>query len=1755
MKHIVLLTAIFALLKIAFFSTSMAAPVNQSARSSAKTITTISGKIELVSATSQGVTIQLTITESDFEIERKEHNGKNFQTISFPECRFTTEPGTHLLPMQTALIGVPADASFTLRIVESSDFSTYKLQHTLADRSVYFGRPNFNAAVPKSEAVYTTNHFFPHNLAEISTAGWIRENRVLPIQLNPVQYNPVSGEVRLYHHLVVEVQFNRLGNAPSALQGFPRPESSVYEEMFGNLLINPQTAKQWRSPIMSAIPGNNSSTVGTLTDPSSAFSLPSAPAIMPPRYRVTITESGMYRITASDLAAAGVDITTIKPTTFTMSNKGKQIPLLVRKTSNGQSVTEDGINSTGFDKNGEIIFYGQRHSGEKTYIDPYSDVNVYWLSWNAGPGLRMETAVLSTEKPEIPLDSSGLPMYTSALYEPKNFLTRVHFEKDNQFRRFKNFGLAVGSEYQQISDGLQQRQFTLTALPELPDDGWFWTQLNAPQTKNFVFTITGVAGTGQKATIRVVLHGRSEGSHFAELWLNNDDVLGTSTWNGDTEYRFENQQISQSFLKNDKNTISIVCPGRQEQDLIMLNWFEIDYWRTYEANGDVLPYAITLLPDDQTGNVNPNFKVELKNFSNPNIEIYGVDGTRYVGFLPTEDEDQPGIYNVYFQSSRISGIPQNSSDESLKLDPAIQYIALTRDKYLKPEAIIKDTLSDLRGSHNGADYIIITDKEFIRDVQPLADFRNQQGMRTKVVDVQNIYDEFNHGISNPYALRDFLKYAYENWQPPAPTYVLLLGDTSPREKISFVPTIHVQIPGYGSSASDYQFVTFRGADSFPDMLIGRVPATNSVDVRIFVERAINYETTSEIGPWHKRILMLAGSDERFHFQTDELIEEDTLNSKYETKLIYAPPTAEDELTLGEGITPVGRQVIDGFNNGAALVNYIGHGAGGVLASSRMMDLEDPHKNLTNISQLPFFISMTCYTGEFDSPSGCLAEELLRSESGGAIGVIGGTSIGLLDGDFLLNQEIFEVIFNDKTRHLGAILAEAKTQFLINSPGFLDLTEVFTLFGDPATRLRLPHTQMQVTVDLDETSGQENSKRETLLSVSGTLPNPDFSGDAEITVLPNPPDRSMKKKRSSRNPPDMVVRRSIDDAPRVETVSVIDGKFETQMQIPFNSAFDALKLRVYAWNTEEDAIGYMDYSPLDRYIKNVRLEPYPVPPDQPVHIYAEVVNPSVIDEITLYWSLYVIEDRRSEANAIQMVRHEGTAYRTEQPIPAYLSGDLIDYYVLVKPKDGRTLQTEVVTYEVDEATDLTVLGHTINWSPDAPFLLSAHIRNRGTLFAKNVPVRFFQMPATEDSETQEVTLEALQNATPIGEEQIIPEVSADSFVIASVPWQPAPGTYLVTVFVDMPSEERPEGMLIERREHNNSASQEFVNNQLFLMPDNLNKPIESADGIFRITLSPENLQGHSVMTFETEELIITNQPDIAPVPTTIQQAVPIAYRLNASQQTELTGTATFINTMGADSHIYMQDDETGNWIRVGKQKDNGETISAEVKLPGTFALLSHTDSRPPTLELTVENQGFIDGDYISDMPTISARIEDANGIDPRPENIILTKNGDRVPQDEYTVSASPTSSNVLLITYSPVDALQAGEYRIRLQAQDANGNVADADRTARVAGGFEIKNIANFPNPFRPGQGTGKGTDFAYYLTESADKVTLKIYTLTGKLITTIDTLDASTSYNEYHFDGLDADGEPLANGVYIYKFTATKDDDRAQKVGKIVVLK
>jgi gamma-glutamylcyclotransferase (GGCT)/AIG2-like uncharacterized protein YtfP len=254
-------------------------------------------------------------------------------------------------------------------------------------------------------------------------------------------------------------------------------------------------------------------------------------------------------------------------------------------------------------------------------------------------------------------------------------------------------------------------------------------------------------------------------------------------------------------------------------------------------------------------------------------------------------------------------------------------------------------------------------------------------------------------------------------------------------------------------------------------------------------------------------------------------------------------------------------------------------------------------------------------------------------------------------------------------------------------------------------------------------------------------------------------------------------------------------------------------------------------------------------------------------------------------------------------------------------------------------------------------------------------------------------------------------------------------------------------------------------------------------------------------------------------------------------------------------IYFMDEEARKWLYVGGEQQN-DMIAASISEPGLYALMENNDNTPPEIEITVEHQGFIEGSYISETPVISARITDENGIDTRPNRLMVLLNGTPVDSSEYTYSVSPTKSNLVLLSYAPT--LNPGTHNISVVAFDANNLSAQASRSGKVAEELEIKDVANYPNPFEPGtKERNKGTIFAYFLIApgDADKVTLKIYTVTGRLVKTMDNLDAFIEYNEYHWDGKDEDGEELSNGVYFYKLIAEKDKKRVEKIGKLAVLR
>ncbi len=77
------------------------------------------------------------------------------------------------------------------------------------------------------------------------------------------------------------------------------------------------------------------------------------------------------------------------------------------------------------------------------------------------------------------------------------------------------------------------------------------------------------------------------------------------------------------------------------------------------------------------------------------------------------------------------------------------------------------------------------------------------------------------------AIRDFLRHAYHYWQPPAPTYVLLIGDANQDDKdnlqtatANYVPSKNIESELFGEVSTDNWYAAVSGEDKLPDLFIG-----------------------------------------------------------------------------------------------------------------------------------------------------------------------------------------------------------------------------------------------------------------------------------------------------------------------------------------------------------------------------------------------------------------------------------------------------------------------------------------------------------------------------------------------------------------------------------------------------------------------------------------------------------------------------------------------------------------------------------------------------------------------------------------------------------------------------------------------------------------------------------------------------------------------------------------------------------------------
>jgi len=965
------------------------------------------GPVRLLRADAQGVALELVAPAFDVTGDAA------CQRAEAPGFVLSEEAGRPQVPVKVVLLGVPPDAELDLQVeaapttVVATGIDLCAAQPVVADADA--------AELPaRDAAIYETDALYPAEPVRLVELGFMRSQRVVRLELYPVQYNPVSGELRASERMTVALRFTGDVQAAAAAR---QSEPAEFEAAFQRSLLNYESARTFRSSPAATV---------------AAAAAPDAWTPPQPGYKVLVQAEGLYQLTPAALASAGLPVAQLDPRTLRLFNGGQEVALRVTGEADGK-----------FDAGDVALFFGQAADTR------YTATNVYWLTYGGAPGLRMSTRN----------SIAGGTAVTSFFASVK--------KEDN---------LVYDSD---LPDD--------TLAPIAGHDHWWGQQIAAvgagkTGTLNISVATPELATGAANASVSVLLGGVTAGSHHVRLYVNpasHPDSVWNGIWDGPTAHLIS-ATFPQSYLSGTgNNTIRIELINDVSglaADIVRVDWLRVGYQRAFRTANDQLLFGGDM-PDAR--------RYTVDGFSTSDVELYDVTDPLRAAVIDWTVED-PASSSLFLpltmRSQSAAAVQQSAAAAPSAFTLRFgdnqatprRYLAQTPAKRLSPVSITLDQPSNLQSESSGADYIIITHADFAAAVQPLADYRAGQGLRVRVVDVQDVYDEFGAGLMSAEAIRDFIAHAYANWPRPAPRSVLMVGDgtydfryyknTTP----TYVPPyLDMVDPEAGETATDNRFVAVtrdqNGYDILPDLDIGRLPANSAAEVTAMVNKVLAYEAQAPAA-WMKQVLFVAddleGGGGNFYDYSNGIADGYTtyqggqvkiLPQAYTPNKVYLGQTCD----LANPATSVEcrAQIISQIGSGSLMVSYIGHGVKTYWAAERLYDAA-ALASVNNPGRLTIMLPMTCNEGYFIDPAEASLSELgVRAENKGAIASWAPTGYGLAPGHDYLERGLFLGVFYDG-QALGSAATAAKLYLVANAPPgkYLDLVDTFLLLGDPALRV-------------------------------------------------------------------------------------------------------------------------------------------------------------------------------------------------------------------------------------------------------------------------------------------------------------------------------------------------------------------------------------------------------------------------------------------------------------------------------------------------------------------------------------------------------------------------------------------------------------------------------------------------------------------------------------------------------------------------------
>lgn len=613
----------------------------------------------------------------------------------------------------------------------------------------------------------------------------------------------------------------------------------------------------------------------------------------------------------------------------------------------------------------------------------YSADNVYWLS-------RGDGRTMSTVRGKVPKagETTG------------SFVQTVHLEEDR---------LAIPA-----------------AFAEPTADYWMWATLWAGEagrdSVSYAFNAADVAAGGGALTLHLLGSSDTpaEKDHHVVVVLNGHE-LGEGRWNGQDALALD-LAFDAGWLVEEGNTLvvrSVLDPGVPHSSFYV-DSFDLAYPRRYRARNNMLELR-----------ADGNELVRVDGFARQTIWVFDItDPLRPKQVQAVKVVKSGGAYQAVFEPESADSV----------------YLVLTPDRALAPESVFLDEPSNLKDPANGADYVIIAPDQLAHSAEALAAYRRTGGLTALVVGLADIYDEFNHGLASPGAIKTFLQYAYEHWQQ-RPSYVVLAGEGNYdyKDNLGFGGNlIPVWMVGTsrGLYAADNRFADVDD-DGVPEMAVGRLPVVTSAEMDAAVARIVAYEAETGAG-WSDQVILLAdNADDGGDFAADS------------RSVGLALPDASSATTIALGevtLSQARAQLLAALRGGVGLVNYLGHAGLDRLAAEGLLTSQDV-AGLDNGERMPVAALMTCAAGQFAIPGyDSLAENLVRHSGGGAVAVWAPTGWSINGRARVLDELFVRALYGSARGVLGDALLEALHSYAAQGEE-LSMVDIYNLLGDPALRVK------------------------------------------------------------------------------------------------------------------------------------------------------------------------------------------------------------------------------------------------------------------------------------------------------------------------------------------------------------------------------------------------------------------------------------------------------------------------------------------------------------------------------------------------------------------------------------------------------------------------------------------------------------------------------------------------------------------------------